>query len=69
MSMSRTSEHPVTCLEEGCPASFPGSKFDAIRAQEAGWFFPREHEGLRGWCPAHVPSWVPAWRARKAAGS
>lgn len=65
--MSHASEHPVTCLQDGCPDSFPGSKFDTMRASREGWFFPRDRDDGRGWCPAHLPDWVPAWRAKQAA--
>lgn len=65
--MSYASEHPVTCLRDGCPASFPGSKWDTMQAQREGWFFPKEHNGVRGWCPEHLPEWVAEWRARQAA--
>jgi hypothetical protein len=64
--MSYAAEHPVTCLQDGCPASFPGSKHDTMKASREGWFFPKDQQG-RGWCPAHLPDWVPAWRARRAA--
>lgn len=66
---SYASEHPVTCLQDDCPASFPGSKQATIKAGREGWFFPKEHTGVKGWCPEHVPEWVAAWRARKAAES
>lgn len=64
--VSMASEHPVRCAKatDGCTAQFPGSKHDAVRAHEAGWFFSRR-EGL-AYCPEHVPDWVPAWRARQA---
>lgn len=69
--MSYASEHPVTCVRRedlGCPSSFPGSKFGAIKAQDEGWFFAKD-SGPRGssaaYCPEHVPEWVTAWRERK----
>jgi hypothetical protein len=64
---SYSSRHPVTCLQDGCLASFPGSKHDTMRATQEGWFFPKDQQGLKGWCPAHVPGWVAAWRAQQAA--
>lgn len=51
----------VQCCE--CNTTFPGSKWGAIRASEAGWFFGRD--GVR-YCPAHVPAWVEPWRAKQA---
>lgn len=65
--MSQAAENPVHCARSadlGCAESFPGSKFSAIKAAEAGWFFSRAKD--EAYCPAHVPSWVPAWRERKA---
>jgi hypothetical protein len=67
--MSYAGEHPVTCTRQadlGCPASFPGSKHDAIAAAEAGWFFSFKDDAA--YCPEHVPGWVPGWRERKQAG-
>jgi hypothetical protein len=64
--VSRASENPVHCARQvdlGCPAEFPGSKFDAIQAGALGWFFSRDTEDA--FCPAHVPDWVEKWRARK----
>jgi hypothetical protein len=57
----------VTCARRGdlgCPASYPASKFAAIRAGEAGWFCSKAEECA--YCPDHVPDWVPAWRAAQA---
>jgi hypothetical protein len=67
--MSYASEHLVRCARQedlGCPARFPGSKFDAIDAGVEGWFFSRQDD--LAYCPEHVPGWVPGWRARKSAG-
>lgn len=50
------------CTEEGCPAEFPDHRWGRIRAADDGWFFQRTGER---WCPVHVPSWVPAWRAEQ----
>lgn len=65
--MSYASEHPVYCVRkaQGCTASHPGSRFDAMKADREGWFHSREEEAA--YCPAHVPDWVGPWRARKAA--
>lgn len=66
--MSYASEHPVYCARKadlGCTASHPNSRFDAIKANEAGWFHSKV--GAESWCPEHVPDWVPAWRERQAA--
>lgn len=64
--MTHASEHPVLCAKalEGCTAQFPGSKHAAIKAHAGGWFFSRQDDLV--YCPAHVPEWVSAWRARKA---
>lgn len=66
--MSRASESPVYCARRGdlgCQASHPGSRFDAIRAGEQGWFHSKAE--AVAFCPAHVPEWVPAWRAKQEA--
>jgi len=66
--LSHARAHPNKCVTPGCPASFPRSKFAAIKANEDGWFCGRHDSGHPGWhCPEHVPAWVAAWRARKAA--
>lgn len=57
--------HCARSEDLGCTASFPGSKFAAIKAGADGWFFSRETD--EAYCPPHVPEWVAAWRARKAA--
>jgi hypothetical protein len=65
--VSYASDHPVYCARKGdlgCTATHPGSRFDAIKADEAGWFHSKA-EGA--FCPGHVPGWVPAWRERQAA--
>jgi hypothetical protein len=36
-----------------------------MKADRAGWFHSREEAAA--YCPEHVPDWVPAWRAKKAA--
>lgn len=61
--MTYGSEHQTVCCAPDCDASFRGSKFDAIRASEEGWFFSKSGDA---YCPEHVPVWVPAWRARQA---
>jgi len=65
--VSRAVQSPVRCARThlGCTASFPGSKFGAIRAGDAGWFFSRQEHAA--YCPDHTPDWVPAWRARQGA--
>jgi hypothetical protein len=63
--VSYASEHPVVCAREGCTAFHPGSRFDAMKADRAGWFHSKA-EGT-AYCPAHIPDWVPAWRERQAA--
>lgn len=67
--MSRAQDSPVRCAraDEGCTASFPGSKWHAIRAGGQGWFFSREDDAA--YCPEHVPEWVAAWRESKAGGA
>jgi hypothetical protein len=58
---------PWSCARTdlNCAETTPRNKFSVIRASEAGWFFSREEEAA--YCPAHVPDWVPAWRAKQAA--
>lgn len=65
--MSHASDNPVFCVRkpEGCPASHPGSRWDAMKADREGWFHSRAEEAA--YCPEHVPGWVPAWRAKQAA--
>lgn len=65
--MSYASEHSHKCLQPECPEEVPASRWDMIRAQAAGWFFPRDDPGGRGWCPAHKPAWVDEWRKRQNA--
>jgi hypothetical protein len=50
---------------EHCPETCSNHKFGLIRAGQAGWFFSRD--GKQAFCPTHVPEWVTAWRARRAA--
>lgn len=66
--MSHASDNPVFCARKddlGCAASHPGSRHDAIRAQQEGWFHSLKTQ--LHYCPEHVPDWVPAWRAAQAA--
>jgi hypothetical protein len=60
------SRPPVTCTRTdlGCTASHPDSKFDCIRAVEAGWFHSKVQD--EAFCPGHLPEWVPGWRAQQA---
>jgi hypothetical protein len=64
--VSHASTHPVHCARRddlACTASFPGSKWAAVKAGSEGWFFSRAED--KAYCPAHEPDWVPAWRARR----
>ena len=63
--MSYAAEHPVCCAREGCPSSHPGSRWDTVKADRAGWF--HQQDGT-AWCPDDVPAWVGPWRERRAAG-
>ena len=66
--MSYASEHPVFCARRedlGCTASHPGSRWDTMKADRAGWFHSKAEECA--YCPGHVPDWVPAWRAKQEA--
>ena len=59
---------PVTCAryaDLGCTAQHARNKFAAIRAGQEGWF--HSYATDLAYCPLHVPAWVAAWRARKAA--
>jgi hypothetical protein len=51
------------CTEQanGCTATYKDTRFDKIRATEAGWFFSKAEEAA--YCPAHKPDWVDDWRA------
>ena len=51
--MSHASEHPVKC--EKCSATHPGSKFDNIRADAAGWYHKKNSTA---YCPEHIPEYV-----------
>lgn len=64
--MSFASEHPTGCRQPRCTKTVPASRHDKIRAQQEGWFFPRD-DNPDGWCPEHKPEWVDAWRARRDA--
>jgi hypothetical protein len=66
--VSYAAEHPVPCARHGdlgCKASHPSSRWDAMKADRDGWFHSYQEECA--YCPAHVPEWVPAWRAKRAA--
>jgi hypothetical protein len=36
-----------------------------MKADGEGWFHSKAEE--QAYCPAHVPEWVPAWRAKREA--
>lgn len=40
------------------------SRWDTIKAGDAGWFFMKDGTT---YCPEHVPDWVEGWRKRKQA--
>ena len=61
---SYAARHPVRCAQNGCQAAHPGSKWDVIAADAAGWFHGQDGSA---WCPGHSPEWVRAWRARRQA--
>jgi hypothetical protein len=54
------------CRQPECTATYGAHKWGKIRAHSEGWFFPDDAEP-GGWCPDHLPEWVPDWRARKSA--
>jgi hypothetical protein len=65
--VSYAAEHPVYCARRedlGCTASHPRSRFDDIKANEAGWF--SSYQERQSYCPDHVPDWVPGWRESRA---
>jgi hypothetical protein len=53
----------IFCAFEGCEAHHRTDHWPTKRAQAEGWFIQRNGDH---WCPAHVPSWVTEWRARRA---
>ena len=53
----------IVCNQEGCKASIQDDRWSKTRASD--WFFMRDG---RAYCPAHIPSWVQNYRARKAKG-
>lgn len=55
-------KYPTVCCR--CVASIASSRFDHIRAGEAGWFFTKAGDA---YCPVHIPAWVAEWRARQVA--
>jgi hypothetical protein len=64
--ISHARAYPVSCARKddlGCTASFPGSRWGAIKAGEEGWFSSRRENKV--YCPDHVPDWVPAWREKQ----
>jgi hypothetical protein len=62
--MAASSSPPGRCGVPGCPATYAPYKWGQIRAQSAGWFFPKDPGKGGPWCPEHLPDWVAAWRAR-----
>jgi hypothetical protein len=50
------------CNEPGCVAEHPAHHWANKRAETQGWFHQKDG---RAWCPAHVPAWVAAWRAKR----
>lgn len=50
------------CAVKDCLATYKSHKWGQIKAGDEGWFFTKENEAF---CPAHVPSWVEEWRAKK----
>jgi hypothetical protein len=55
------------CSAEVAPSPNTGrvGKWNKMAAEREGWFFQRD--GIC-YCPKHVPEWVAAWRAKRAAG-
>jgi hypothetical protein len=51
------------CFVQPCNDAYQNDKWSKIRAAQAGWFFPKY--GDIGFCPNHLPEWVPAWRERQ----
>lgn len=62
--MSRQHGPLARCLRPQCRATVQGFRWARIQAAREGWFFPKD-QVPDGWCPDHLPDWVPAWRARK----
>ena len=58
-----TNADRTVCTEDGCAASVPNHRWGHTLAE--GWFFSRREKTAH--CPEHLPDWVEAWRARKAA--
>lgn len=52
--------HQIHCAQPDCEAWIRNHAWDKIKK---GWFFLKNGEAF---CPDHIPSWVAAWRAKKA---
>jgi hypothetical protein len=57
-------EPGIYCRRAGCPAHFPAEPWAWTGAVAAGWHV--SGGGRESFCPDHLPTWVPAWRARRA---
>lgn len=51
----------ITCSEPGCEVKIKNHYWGRVKSN--GWFHQKSGES---WCPAHVPDWVEAWRAKSA---
>lgn len=51
----------MECSDPGCDAKVKSHAWGRIKAE--GWFFQKDGAA---YCPLHVPSWVEAWRKKRA---
>lgn len=54
----------LVCADPSCVEMIPDHLWGRTKAYSEGWF---EQKDGTIWCPAHVPDWVDAWRARQKA--
>lgn len=61
----------VTCSEDGCTNIYRNPVSGSREAAKHGWFIPngqangRVSDRPKGWCPEHIPHWLPEWRKKQ----